>query len=212
MIGRVRGGVLPLVLTLAAATLACGLTPEPAAQAYLFEKGPYQALYGDDGQIRRLLHDSNHDRVADYVVLYEGMVPRRVEIDEDLDGAIDRWEDYDRLKRLVRVARARRTPGVPDLWESSASGHLTKRELDEDADGRVDRIERFVGDSLARVEMDTDRDGHMDRWQIWGNGRLVRETLDVDADGVADRALDYGPDGGIRSIEKLAASPLSGTK
>jgi hypothetical protein len=89
---------------------------------------------------------------------------------------------------------------------------LTVRELDEDGDGRVDRIERFVAGGLARVEIDADRNGLMDRWQIWGSGRLLRETLDVDADGAPDRGLDYGPDGDIRRIEKLPGAPLSGTK
>jgi hypothetical protein len=185
---------LPL-FALALAASACPPPPEPVARAYLFEKGEYQALYGADGRIRRLLYDGNGDRVADIVVIYDNLSPRRFEIDDDRDGVVDRWEDYG---GLGRVGRARRQPGVPDVWETlDPSGKVTRRELDEDGDGRVDHSEQFAQGRLASVEIDTDRDGRNDRWQTWREGALAEETIDTDGDGTADRHLVYGA-GGVR--------------
>jgi hypothetical protein len=188
----------PALLVLALAATACRPAQEPAARAYLFEKGQYQALYGADGHIRRLLYDGNRDRVAEVVVIYTNLAPRRFEVDDDLDGIVDRWEDYRHHGPLERVARARRQPGVPDVWESlDPSGKVTRRELDEDGDGRVDHSEQFVQGRLASVEIDTDRDGRNDRWQTWRGGALAEETIDTDGDGTADRHLVYGA-GGVR--------------
>jgi hypothetical protein len=171
----------------------------------LFEKGDYQALYGADGHIRRLLYDGNHDRVAEVVVIYEKLAPRRFEIDDDLDGVVDRWEDYRHHGPLERVARARSQPGVPDVWESlDRSGRVTQRDLDEDGDRRVDRTEYFKDGRLAGVDIDSDRDGRVDRWQVWRQGALAEETIDTDGDAKPDRRLVYGA-GGVR-LETLGRS------
>jgi hypothetical protein len=179
--------------------LACQAPPEPVPRAYLFEKGQYQALYGPDGRMRRLLYDGNGDRRADVVMIYgSNLKPSQVEIDDDLDGAVDRWESYDRRGRLVKVARARRVPGEPDAWESiGATGAVERQDLDEDGDGRVDRTEYFRDRHLARVDVDADRDGRIDRWQDWKDGILLDETIDTDGDGKADRRLVHGA-GGVR--------------
>ena len=108
----------------------------------LVEKGPYQSLYGPDGKIERLVYDRNGDRIADAVILYgpDGKV-QLAEIDTDLDKVIDRWE-YFESGVLVRVGSTRSTRGAPDSWDVVApDGALTRREYDDDGDGKVDRSE-----------------------------------------------------------------------
>ncbi len=80
----------------------------------LHEKGPYQAVYAEDGHLLRLLHDADGDKVADVVVLYgpDG-TPLVGEIDTDQDGVVDRWEQFVRGK-LVRVLLDSDRDGRPD--------------------------------------------------------------------------------------------------
>jgi hypothetical protein len=192
---------------LAALTLSsCGYEPpRPVPQAYLFEKGPYQGVYGPDGRIIRLLYDQNGDRKADMVTLfYANGSPRQVEIDTDLDGVVDRWQYFAPNGVRERDGWARRKPGRVDLWEyTDDKGRLTRREFDDDGDGRLDRIEYYEKGELDLVAVDTDRNGKMDRWQSWSHERIVREELDVDGDGIADRRLRYGPGGAVAGVETL---------
>jgi len=81
----------------------------------LIQKDQFQALYGPDGRIVRLLYDRNHDGRAEGSIVYRpNGKPERGELDTDEDGAIDRWQ----------------------LW---TAGHLTGEEIDTDRDGRADR-------------------------------------------------------------------------
>jgi hypothetical protein len=59
------------------------------------EKGPYQALYGPDGRIERILLDADGDRRAEAVCIYAptGTIAR-CEIDTDGDGVVDRREEF----------------------------------------------------------------------------------------------------------------------
>jgi hypothetical protein len=179
--------------------------PAPVPRAYLFQKGPYQAVYGPDGFVLRLLYDSNGDGVADVVNVYRsGGRLRQVESDINLDGTVDRWERYNDQDALDSVATARRQSGTPDLWDYfDRAGTLVRREADDRGDGRVHRVERYVAGRLISVELDTDGDTRADRWQTWSNGRLTEETLDTDGDSVPDRRLIYGGDGQLLRLEKL---------
>jgi len=198
---RKLAAVLLLLLSISCAPSG----PAPIPRAYLFEKGPYQALYGPDGRILRLLYDRNQDRVADVVTLfYPSGQPRQIEIDSNLDGMVERWESYDVQRRLVKVASSRRSPGRPDLWEYfNSSGRVQKREVDENGDDRPDRIELFAEGQLVRVEIDGDAEGRMDRWQEWRSGRLWAEALDTDGDGEPDRRIRFGPNGDVIGMERL---------
>jgi hypothetical protein len=185
---------------------SCGRDPVPSQTATLFEKGPYQAIYGPDGTITRLLYDGNGDRIADVVTVFDSTgAARQTETDTDHDGAVDRWQFFSRSGEVEKEAVARRKPGTPDLWlYPIASG--VRRELDEDGNGVVDRTEHFDAQRLARVEVDGDGDGRMDRWQSWSEDRLVQEDLDTDGDGVADRRLRNDPQGGGLRLEMIGRS------
>ena len=84
----------------------------------LVQKDQFQALYGPDGRIVRLLQDRNHDGRAEAVIVYwPNGKPERGELDTDEDGAVDRWERF-------------RTDGT-----------LDRVDLDTNRDGKVDRTD-----------------------------------------------------------------------
>jgi hypothetical protein len=98
---------------------SCGLAERPRRLPgghRLVQKDQFQALYGPDGRILRLLQDRNHDGRAEVVIVYGTSArPERAEIDTDEDGAIDRWEQL-----------------RPD-------GSVARVDLDTNHDGRIDR-------------------------------------------------------------------------
>ena len=84
----------------------------------LVQKDQFQALYGPDGRIVRLLYDRSHDGRADGSIVYRpNGKPERGELDTDEDGAIDRWEYF-------------RTDGT-----------LDRVDVDANRDGKVDRTD-----------------------------------------------------------------------
>jgi hypothetical protein len=114
-----KTGVTGVTLLLFLAGCAVEPPPRPLPGGYrLLQKGQFQALYGRDGRIVRLLQDRNGDGRADSVVVYaRAGRPERGELDTDEDGAVDRWEHF-----------------RPD-------GSLERVDLDTDRDGRVDRTD-----------------------------------------------------------------------
>jgi len=84
----------------------------------LIQKDQFQALYGPEGRIERLLHDRNRDGRAEAVVVYRpNGTPERGELDTDEDGRVDRLEHF------------------------RADGTLDRVEIDTNRDGRVDRTD-----------------------------------------------------------------------
>ena len=136
-------GAVALVLLCALAP-ACGSPPYEAAlpPGYrLVQKREYQALYGPDGRLARVLQDADKDGRADAVVLYrpDGR-PASGEIDTDRDGVVDRWERFALDGTVDLVGRARSRLGRPDYWEHvRADGVVWQRDWDDDGDGRPDR-------------------------------------------------------------------------
>lgn len=84
----------------------------------LIQKEQFQALYGPDGRIVRLLYDRNHDGRAEGIIVYRpNGKPERGELDTDEDGRVDRWEHF------------------------RADGTLASVDLDTNHDGKVDRTD-----------------------------------------------------------------------
>jgi hypothetical protein len=191
-----------------------GLPPErpplvtgPDGKTYhLVGRGPYKAFYDQWGRLQRLEYDQNGDGRADQIAHHDGArTPRTIEVDEDYDGTVDRWEDYDPAGRLARVGTSRRGRG-PDLWTTPGpDGQVARKEYDEDGDGRPDRVETLAAGVVTGVAIDQDRDGRSDRWQSWREGRLTGEELDTDRDGRPDRRLRYGDDGRVLGLDPIAA-------
>jgi len=121
-----------LIMLLGVFLAGCGASPPPPAFR-LIEKGPYQALYGADGRLQRLVYDGNGDGRAEVVTLFSpNGKPRQSEIDTDGDGVVDRWEYFDLAGRLQKVGFSRDKSGRPGEWDwVDASGAVVRRELAE---------------------------------------------------------------------------------
>lgn len=201
---------------LALAALGCGgLGGQPPGQLplvrgadgqdyLLLDKGPYKAFYDSWGRLTRIEYDGNGDGRPDHIAHHAGTrMPNLIEVDEDLDGRMDRWESYDQDGRLLKVAASRRG-AAPDVWNVlGPDGQPSRREYDDDGDGRVDRSELLSAGRVVRLEVDSDRDGRVDRWQEWRDGRLAGEELDTDGDGRPDRKLSYTASGSLAGLQKL---------
>jgi len=115
-----RFGYLGAILGLMA-PVACGKpeSPKRLPGGYrLVQKDQFQALYGPDGRIVRLLYDRTHDGRAEGAIIYRrNGKPERGELDTDEDGVIDRWEHF-------------RTDGT-----------LDRVDVDANRDGQVDRTD-----------------------------------------------------------------------
>ena len=160
---------------------------------HVVDHGEYKAYYDEWGRLARIEQDSNKDGRPDRISHHENgaKVPNLIEIDQDFDGTIDRWEYYDASGKLLRVGASRRG-GAPDTWVyRDAQGRDYRREYDDDGDGRPERAEILVNGRVVRTEVDSDRDGQFDRWQEWSGGHLIGEDLDTDADGHPDRHVSY---------------------
>lgn len=214
--------VRPLIIAvIALAASACGMGSKPPApdlppwklvrdakgvEMRLLEKPPYTYLYGLDGTLRQMKFDSNGDRKPDVFAYFSGRnTPDRLEIDENRDGTIDRWEEYNSEGKLVRFATSRKG-GVPERFvEVDPVTQATLQvETDADRDGKRERLELFVGGKLHRAEIDTDGDGKRDRIQDWSPGYLVTEDIDRDGDGQPDIRITHSKSGAILKVERLS--------
>lgn len=170
----------------------------------LLARGAYKPFFDARGLLDRVEYDRNGDGKTDQVARHNGnRIPEQVEDDDDFDGTPDRWLYYNPAGVLVKVGSARRG-SKPDFWiYSGPDGKATRQEYDDDADGKVDRVERLKGGLIDVVEVDADRDGKPDRWQHWEKGRLQYEDIDTDADGKPDKRLRYGAKGEVVKLEPL---------
>jgi hypothetical protein len=171
----------------------------------LLEKPPYTYLYALDGTLRQMKFDSNGDRKPDVFAYFSGRnTPDRLEIDENRDGKIDRWEEYNPAGVLVRFATSRRG-GTPERFvEVDPVTKLTTQvESDDDHNGKRERLELFVGGKLTRAEIDTDGDGKRDRIQDWSLGYMSTEEIDRDGDGRPDVRIRHTRSGAIAKVERL---------
>jgi hypothetical protein len=208
---------VPPLLVAGALAASCGgrggLPPDmppaikgPDGKEYLLlDRGRYKGFYDKWGRLDRIEYDSNGDGKPDHVAHHEGQKsPRILEVDEDFDGRMDRWEEYDPTGRLIKFGVSRKHTDAPDLWITPGPGDLpARKEYDDNGDGRVDRTEVLERGLLVRVELDTEGDGKPDRWQDWSTGRLSAEDLDTNGDGKPDRRLVYNDRGRLLKMEPL---------
>jgi hypothetical protein len=182
------------------------VTGPDGREYYLLDRGPYKAFYDPWGRLQRIEYDSNGDGKPDHIAHHDGeKSPRLLEVDEDFDSRIDRWEEYDGRGVLVRVGVSRHGGDRPDLWIIPGPDGLTpaRKEYDDDGDGKAERAEVLTGGVVTGVEVDADRDGRMDRWRSFSGGRLQFEDVDTDGDGKPDRRIRYGDKGRVLGLERL---------
>jgi hypothetical protein len=171
---------------------------------HLLDKGAYKAWYDKWGRLEKIEYDKNGDGNPDHLAHYQGgRTAKLLEVDEDYNGSMDRWEYYDDAGALTKVGRAR-DGRSPDTWSYPGPGETARRlEYDDDHDGQVERAEVLEEGRVAGVELDADRDGKTDRWQRWVRGKMRGEELDTDGDGKADRRLAYDEKGNILGVQKI---------
>ena len=172
----------------------CGLVPQAprAGRPHLVEKGHYQALYDGAGRLDRVAYDADGDGRADVLTVFgPNGAPLRAEIDSDKDGVVDRWESYGPDGRLAKVATSRRTPGVPDLWSyPDGFGGVSRREYDDDGDGRPERAESLLDGVVVAEEFDTTGSGRWDKRVVRGpDGAVARIDSDPDDQGHWRRSI-----------------------
>jgi hypothetical protein len=213
--------VRPLIIAgIALATTACGLGSAPpppdlppwkmlkdgsGVEVRVLEKTPYTYLYALDGTLRQINLDSNGDRKPDVFAYFSGRnTPDRLEIDENHDGKLDRWEEYNPEGVMLRFATSAKG-GRPDRFAEvdPATKATIRVETDTDHDGKRERVEVFERGRLSRAEIDTDGDGKRDRVQSWTDGKLTSEEIDRDGDGRPDIRILHTKTGAISKVEPI---------
>jgi len=123
----------------------------------------------------------------------------RIEIDQDGDGRIDRWEYYGTDRKLAKVGFSRAKDGVEDAWSFfNVAGALDRIEISTKRNRAIDRVEHYQNGVLVRAEEDSDGDGRFDKWETYAGERLTSVAFDTTRRGSPDRRLIYSADGGAR--------------
>ena len=68
----------------------------------------------------------------------EKVAPKKVEIDSNFDGVIDRIEHYNKSGQVVRVETDTNFDGKYDEWVHYKNGKVVKAEKDTNGDGKPD--------------------------------------------------------------------------
>lgn len=153
------------------------------------------------GRLEQLKYDSNGDGKFDTFSYMDGPSILRIEIDQDEDGKIDRWEYYGPGQTLERVGFSRAHNGVADAWQYLERGMVTRVEMSgspANETPRIDRIEYYEHGAVVRVEEDTDHDGTIDKWETYSGDRLSSVAFDDAHRGTPTRRIVYGIDGSAR--------------
>lgn len=160
------------------------------------------------GKLTTLSVDSNRNGKVDAVSYMDGTRILRIEVDQDENGQVDRWDFYGPDKKLERVGFSRESDGVMDAVASYQSeGVLLRMEVSTRRDGIFDRIERYTDGRLVESAEDTDGDGRPDKWDEYGpsgvaGGAVVVSTkFDDSKSGKPERRFVYGHNGAIARVE-----------
>jgi hypothetical protein len=157
------------------------------------------------GRLKELAFDATGNGRNDSIGFMDGTHVQRIEVDEDEDGKVDRWEFYSANRRLERMGYSRRHDGVLDAMAFyGEDGEVERTEISTRGDGRFDRVEFYRLGSLARVEEDTNGDGRVDKWETYAvdahstpgeSPPIVSASFDDAFRGTPTRRLVYRPDG-----------------
>lgn len=151
------------------------------------------------GRLTLLKYASGGDGSIDTYCYMDGSRVVRIEIDQDRDGRIDRWEYYTADQKLEKIGFSRANDGKVDAWSyTKPDGTIDRIESSTRHNGRVDRVEYYEGNVLVRAEEDTDGDGKTDKWETYDGTRLSMVSFDTTHSGRPDRRLMYGADGSVR--------------
>ena len=168
--------------------------PAQAAAAAGETERLYDSETGSLGQIRYRPDDSGEGQSWAFL---DGARLVRIEVDEDGDDQVDRWEHYGAppvsaepgdaaaalLAALERVDVSTRRDGVVSRKEYYEGGMLVRAEEDTSGDGRIDKWESYDGGFLEMVALDTAGRGRPDRRFVYDGGEVARVEVDPDGSG-----------------------------
>jgi len=116
-------------------------------------------------------YDTNDDGIADKWIEEFADGHKRIEVDSDYNGVIDRVIRFD------------------------AEGKTDYEEYDFDMDGQIDTYYFYGEEGLERQELDSNGDGEIDIWVHLFEGQYMKSyERDIDYDGKIDIVKDYGSD------------------
>ena len=152
-----------------------------------------EAVYDQtSGRLSQLTINTAKDGKPNTFSYMNGSKFVRIELDNDEDGKIDRWEYYGADQKLERVGFSRANDGLADAWAfQGADGLVSRVEVSTRRDGKSDRTEFYEKGAMVRVEQDTDADGRVDKWEKYEDGALVSVSFDTEKTGKPTTTIDY---------------------
>jgi hypothetical protein len=170
-------------ITLAAIANACTGAPRQAVQTK-YDQGT--------GKLSEIAINSARDGKPDIISYMDGTRFIRIEVDQNEDGRVDRWEYYSGDQKLQKVGFSRADDGVLDAWAFKApDGSIDRIEVSTRRDGRANRVETYERGVLKEAREDTNRDGRVDKWETYESGRLVEVGFDPGGTGQPTDVIDY---------------------
>jgi hypothetical protein len=190
-----------VLLAIVATAAACAKGEEPRA-----EYDP------QTGRLRTLAFDATGGGRHNAIGYLDGSRMRRIELDLDANGAIDRWDFYGADGKLEKVGLSQRNDGRMDAEAFyTAAGALRLMRISTRRDGTFDRTEYYENDVLVRSEDDTNRDGKTDLWNTYRPAgdvppgvqpyAITSTAFDETGRGTPTRRLVFGPGGRVERVE-----------
>lgn len=183
MLGSVST-ILSLIAILAGSAIACRDKADDQRVVATYDE--------TSGRLSQLTVNAAKDGKPNTFSYMSGSKFVRIEIDNDEDGKIDRWEFYDADQHLERVGFSRANDGKVDAWAyQGADGLVARVEVSTKHDGKPNRTEFYEKGAIARAEEDTDADGRVDKWEKYEAGVLASVAFDTAKAGKPTTTIDY---------------------
>ena len=177
--------IIAVALAAGVATAAsCGGAPEQERIRATYDK--------TTGKLSQLTVDAVKDGKPNIYSYMDGTKFVRIEIDNDEDGKIDRWEYYGSDQKLERVGFSRANDGKVDAWAfQGPDGSVARVEVSTKRDGKANRTEFYEKGVLTKAEEDTDGDARVDKWEQYESGALVSVSFDTTKSGKPTTTINY---------------------
>jgi O-antigen ligase len=210
--GRQLPVAVPVLAVFALVAAGCG-TPPTRAGLQIVRDGVKAQYHETTGRLRLLEFDADKNGAADSVAHMDGARVLFIEVDDNEDGKVDRWDYYGPEREIEKTGLARAGDGKLDTWFVHGSDGLVERvEVSTRRDGVANRVEYYDAGRLVRSEEDTNADGQTDKWETYrllpgGNPAnpfayaVATAAFDFSARGRPERRFVYSPAGGIERVE-----------
>jgi hypothetical protein len=173
---------------------------------------PTAAYDPETGRLHALAFDANKNGKNDTVLYTDGTHTRRIELDLNENGKVERWDFYDEHGKLAKVGLSRQDDGIMDAEAFyTDAGALSEIRISTKRDGRYDRTEFYEHDILVRSADDTKGHGTPDKWDTYEPDphpapgappyAITSTAIDERGTGRPTRRFIYGEDGTIVRVE-----------